>query len=163
MDYMAIPPAMVGDVYINFRTYPIRVGNVVEEGKQMGYSGDFYPDSEEVTWEEVAKRSGMPIEEAARLAEKERTTVTKRIRRVSTFSFDSVADIVRTNGATKISINFVQYLNWNDHKRRGGRKDLELLSRESRDFITRLEEAANLPVTLVGTGADHDDIIDLDM
>lgn len=162
MDYMAIPPRMVGDIYLNFRTYPIRVGNVVENGVEHGYSGDFYPDCQELTWDEVADRAGMPAEEKAKLAERERTTVTKRIRRVSTFSFDAVVDAVRTNGATKLSMNFIQYINWKDNGLKGGRAAFNLLSKESRDFIARVEEKANVPVVLIGTGAANDEIIDLE-
>lgn len=161
MDHMAIPPSMVGDVYLNLRTYPIRVGNVVEDGKQVGFSGDFYPDCEELTWEEVARRSGMPPEEASALSERERTTVTKRVRRVATFSFDGLRDAVLVNGATKLVLNFAQYLNWKDSGLRGGREALARLSGETRAFIDRVEEAAGLPVVLVGTGADHEDMISL--
>jgi adenylosuccinate synthase len=161
MDHMAIPPSMVGDVYLNLRTYPIRVGNVVEDGKQVGFSGDFYPDCEELTWEEVARRSGMPPDEAATLAERERTTVTKRVRRVATFSFDGLRDAALVNGATKLVLNFTQYLDWKDFGLRGGRSAFEKLSSKTRRFIDKVEEAAGVPVVLVGTGADHEDMISL--
>lgn len=160
MDHMAIPPNLVGDVYLNLRTFPIRVGNVVENGVQKGYSGDFYPDCKELSWDEVAKISGMPENEAKILAERERTTVTKRVRRVSTFSHLGLQDAVLTNGATKLCVNFVQYLNWKDNGLRGeGKKGLEQLSKETREFITKVEETAGIPVVFVGTGADHDDVI----
>ncbi len=161
MDHMAVPPSMVGDVYLNLRTFPIRVGNVVEDGIQKGFSGDFYPDCKELTWEYVASQAGMPPEEAKILAERERTTVTKRIRRVSTFSFLGLEDAVRTNGATKLSLNFVQYLNWKDNGLKGGKEAFERLSTETRAFIDKVEKTANLPVTLIGTGASHEEIIDL--
>ena len=161
MDYMAIPPAMVGDVYLNLRTYPIRVGNVVENGEQKGYSGDFYPDSKEITWEEVASKSVMPDAEAKELAERERTTVTKRIRRVSTFSYIGLQDAVRVNGATKLALNFIQYINWNDNGLKGGKEAFEKLSKESRAFIDKIEKVVGIPVVLIGTGANHNDIINL--
>ena len=161
MDHMAMPPSMIGDVYLNLRSVPIRVGNVVEDGKQLGFSGGFYPDCEELTWEEVAKRAGMPADEAMALPEKERTTVTKRIRRVCTFSFLGLRDAVRTNGATKIVLNFVQYLNWNDVGIRGGKEAFLKLSKESRAFITKIEDVAGIPVVLIGTGADHEEMISL--
>ncbi len=161
MDHMAIPPSMVGDVYLNLRTYPIRVGNVVEDGVQKGYSGDFYPDCEELTWEEVARRSGMPEEEARELAERERTTVTKRIRRVATFSMDGLRDAAAVNGATKLVVNFAQYLSWKDSGLRGGRSAFLKLSGETRKFIDDVQEASGIPVVLVGTGADHEDMISL--
>lgn len=161
MDHMAVPPSMVGDIYLNLRSYPIRVGNLVENGVQVGYSGDFYPDCEELTWEEVAKRSGMPPEEARELAERERTTVTKRIRRVATFSMDGLRDAAAVNGATKLVVNFAQYLSWEDAGLRGGREAFLKLSRETRKFIDDVQEASGVPVVLVGTGADHESMISL--
>ena len=157
MDHMAIPPKMMGDVYLNLRSFPIRVGNVVENGVQKGYSGDFYPDCKELTWEQVAKESGMPESEATVLAERERTTVTKRIRRVSTFSYEGLKDAVQTNGATKLVMNFIQYIDWNDYMLR----DINKLSKKSREFIAKVEEAAGIPVVLIGTGALHEDMINL--
>lgn len=162
MDYMGIPPKLVGDVYLNFRSFPIRVGHVVENGVRQGHSGNFHPDSTELTWEQVADISGMPESEKKQLAERERTTVTKRIRRVASFSFDSIVDSVRTNGATKLSMNFIQYVNWKDYGLRGGREAFVKLSKESREFISKVEEKANVPVVLIGTGAKHDEIIDLE-
>jgi adenylosuccinate synthase len=162
LDQMAVPAHALGDVYVNLRTYPIRVGNVVDEnGNQKGYSGDFYPDCKELTWEQVAAESGMPPEEARKLAERERTTVTKRIRRVCNFSFVGLRDAVRTNGATKLCVNFIQYVSWEDAGKKGGREAFNSLSKKSRDFIARVEEAANCPVVLVGTGALHDEMINL--
>lgn len=161
MDHMAIPPSVVGDVYLNLRTFPIRVGNVVENGVQKGYSGDFYSDCKEMTWEQVAAESGMPAEEARALAERERTTVTKRIRRVTNFSFVGLKDAIRTNGATKLALNFIQYVNWQDNGLKGGREAFVKLSSKSRAFIDRVEAAAGIPVVLVGTGALHDEVISL--
>jgi adenylosuccinate synthase len=159
MDHMAIPPSMVGDVYLNLRTHPIRVGNVVEDGRQTGFSGGFYPDCREMTWEQVAAESGMPPAEAAELAERERTTVTKRIRRVCTFSFEGLRDAVRVNGATKLVLNFIQYVCWEDKGLKGGREAFESLSRKSREFIDKVEREANLPVVLIGTGPNHNEMI----
>jgi adenylosuccinate synthase len=161
MDHMAMPPSAVGDIYLNLRTFPIRVGNVVEDGVQRGYSGDFYPDCKEMTWEQVAAESGMPALEAQALAERERTTVTKRIRRVTNFSFIGLKDAVRTNGATKLALNFIQYINWQDHGLKGEHEAFEKLSSKSRAFIDRVEAAAGIPVVLVGTGALHDEVISL--
>jgi adenylosuccinate synthase len=155
MDHMAVPPSMVGDVYLNLRTFPIRVGNVIEDGVQKGFSGDFYPDCREMTWEEVAAESGMPPEEARMLAERERTTVTKRIRRVCNFSFEGLKDAVAVNGATKLVMNFIQYINWED----AGCVEFDKLSKKSREFISKVEETVNVPVVLVGTGALHNEMI----
>jgi adenylosuccinate synthase len=85
-----VPPAMVEDTILVARTFPIRVA---------GNSGPFWPDSEEVTWESLGVDS-----------EKERTTVTKLVRRVATFSHDQLAEAVRLNGATKLALTFCDYL-----------------------------------------------------
>jgi adenylosuccinate synthase len=163
MDYMSIPPKMVGDVYLNLRSFPIRVGNLIDpnSGQQLGYSGDFYEDCRELTWGQVALDSGMPREEADKLAESERTTVTKRIRRVCTFSDTGLKDAVRTNGATKLSMNFIQYINWNDAHLNGGPEAFCKLSKKSRAFIEHVENVANVPVVLIGTGALHHEMISL--
>jgi len=162
LDHMAMPPQVLGDVYLNLRTLPIRVGNVVDaDGKQQGYSGDFYPDCKEMTWEQVAAESGMPAEEARILAERERTTVTKRIRRVCNFTFFGLQDAVRTNGATKLCLNFIQYINWQDHGLKGGKEAFQKLSKKSREFIAKVEEVAQVPVVLIGKGALHDEMITL--
>jgi adenylosuccinate synthase len=161
MDDMAVPPDMVGDVYLNLRTHPIRVGNVIEDGVQHGYSGDFYPDCKELTWEQIAEESGMPDDEAKALTERERTTVTKRVRRVCSFSFVGLEDAVVTNGATKLILNFVQYLDWNDYGLRGDKKAFNKLSKKTRSMIDKIEQVANVPVVLIGTGADHEDMITL--
>lgn len=150
----------VGDVYLNLRTYPIRVGNIVEDGKTLGYSGDFYADAQEVTWEEVGKRSGMPAEETAKLFTNEKTTVTKRLRRVFEFSDEGLRRSVAVSGANKISLNFVQYIDWKADKIRGS--NIMDLPQKVRDFVVRIERVSGLPVTLIGTGADNADIIDLE-
>jgi adenylosuccinate synthase len=161
MDQMAVPPSKVGDVYLNIRSIPIRVGNVIENGEQKGYSGDFYPDSIELTWEQVAKNAGMSIEETENLKKRELTTVTLRQRRCATFSYIGLKDAVRVNGATKLCVNFIQYINWNDRGLKGGIEAFEKLSKESRDFISKIEETVNIPVVLIGTGALHDEVISL--
>jgi adenylosuccinate synthase len=103
----------------------------------------------------------MPESEARALAERERTTVTKRIRRVSTFSFFGLSDAVRTNGATKLVMNFIQYVNFKDAGLKGGKEAFNKLSKESREFIAKVEDEAQRPVVLIGTGALHDEMINL--
>jgi len=159
MDDMTVPANRVGDVYINIRPYPIRVGNVIENGVEVGFSGDFYHDCQEISWEEVAKRAGIPDPEE--LKNKEFTTVTGRLRRVSTFSYDGLRDAVMANGATKLVMNFIQYVNYKDMGLRGGKEAFDKLSSESRKFIEKVEEVSGVPVVLIGTGANHEDMIDI--
>ena len=70
------------------RTYPIRVA---------GNSGDCYPDQEETSWEELG-------------FEPELTTVTKKTRRVFTWSRIQFMDAVRFNKPDYIFLNFCNYL-----------------------------------------------------
>lgn len=87
-----IPRSMVNKVAMTLRTFPIRVGNT-----QMGYSGDFYEDQKETSWEEL----GLP---------EEYTTVTKRVRRVFTWSWLQFIDAIRVNEPNLLNVNFMDYL-----------------------------------------------------
>lgn len=86
-----IPPRHVVKTYMSVRTYPIRVGNV--DGHS---SGDWYPDQHETSWEELG-------------VEPELTTVTKRVRRIASFSQDQFEDAVRTNDPDFVFLNFLNY------------------------------------------------------
>ena len=68
---------------------------------------------------------------------------------------------VNLYGATKLCVNFIQYVDWTDAGKKGGREAFETLSKKSRAFIDRVEEAAGIPVVLIGTGALHDEMISL--
>jgi len=145
---MGLAPSVVGDVYVVVRPYPIRVGNVVENGKIVGYSGDVYDDQAEMSWADIRKLSGYPSDYDLQ----EITTVTKRVRRVFTFSMEQVKRACRVNGATKIALNFANYLDYECFQTGGYLYNLDLLPRKVRDFIVDLETAIGIPVALVGTG-----------
>jgi len=87
-----IPARALARTYMAIRTYPIRVGNTTE-----GYSGDWYSDQEEITWEDL---DVFP----------ELTTVTKRIRRIATFSPYQFVDALRANDPDFVFVNFLNYL-----------------------------------------------------
>jgi adenylosuccinate synthase len=78
------------------RTYPIRVGNIMDGERQIGYSGHVYPDQRETSWEAI----GVP---------EERTTVTKRIRRVFSFSAKQYEHMVRHSMPDIVFLNFANY------------------------------------------------------
>ncbi len=155
-----ITPSLIGDVYLNVRSFAIRVGNnFTKDGTQVGYSGDFCSDQQETTWEQIAKDAGMPPDEAAGLAERERTTVTKKIRRVATQSWSLLADSAQATGATKLILNFPQYIHWSSYKVRGGHTEYRKLHRSVQTYIEKMEDVTNLPVVMIGTSAEHDDYI----
>ena len=58
-----------------------------------------------MTWEEIGKNAGMPQSEIDGLAELERTTVTKKIRRVFSQSWELLKTSAEFCGATKIILN----------------------------------------------------------
>ncbi len=154
--YMAIPPQRVGEVWGLIRAgHMIRVGNVVEDGVTKGVSGGGYPDQQETTWQALATGANMPTDVAESLLNKELTTVTGRLRRVFTESRMGIADAIRTTGTTRLIVNFIGYINWEDQ----GKRNLADLSPKSRAYIDRLEEEHQVPVSMIGTGAEHGDYI----
>lgn len=84
----------VCDVYGVYRTYPIRVG---------GNSGPLY---EEITWDIIANHSGY-----MKLGEK--TTVTKRLRRIGCWDAMLAHRATKVNGVNKPILTFANYLNKN--------------------------------------------------
>jgi adenylosuccinate synthase len=146
MKDMGLAPQQVGDVYVVIRPFPIRVGNVVENGQQVGYSGDCYSDQTELTWADIKSQSGYPKDYDLH----EMTTVTKRLRRVFTFSMNQVRQACMVNGATKLALNFANYLDYDAFESTGG--NIRGLPDKVRHFVERLESELNLPVALVGTG-----------
>lgn len=92
----AMPPRSVAKTYMSIRTYPIRVGNV--DGHS---SGNWYPDQQELTWEQIG-------------VEPELTTVTQRERRVATFSAQQFRDAIDANDPEFVFVNFLNYLKTED-------------------------------------------------
>lgn len=148
---VGIAPQLIGDVYLVIRPYPIRVGNVVEDGVQKGYSGDAYEGQNELTWEEIGERCGAP----AGTFKGELTTVTKRLRRVFEFSMHQLFEAVRINGATKIVINFCNYLDWSCY----GETEFHRLPHSVLNFVRQVEDAVGVPVSIIGTGPQNNHVI----
>lgn len=96
-----VHPSYLGKTMVCIRTYPIRVGNIVKDGKEIGNSGPFYPDSKEVTWADIG-------------VEEEKTTVTGRIRRVATFSHDQYKRMLNHLRPDYILLNFGNYMPMNE-------------------------------------------------
>lgn len=129
----------VEDVVLVVRTYPIRVG---------GNSG---PLLDEIDWDFVTRASGSatPIIEY--------TTVTKRVRRVGRFDLNQVVRAAFINSATQIALTFADYIDCSNS--RMTRRDH--LTPSALEFIAHLEAQTDVPVTLVSTGPDRMDVVDL--
>jgi len=154
MTDMGLTHRAIGDIYLVIRPAPIRVGNVIEDGKQVGYSGDCYEDHEETTWAQIAANAGAPEE----VTKGELTTVTKRLRRVFTFSKQQIIEAVAVNGANKIALNFANYVDWSCY----GTNDYQKLPKKVFEFIEMIEDLVNVPVTVVGTGPNNNHVCFLD-
>ena len=132
-----LSPRLVTDVIVVLRTYPIRVG---------GNSGPL----RDITWEEVAQRSGYPTALA------EYTSVTGRLRRVGEFDWALLARAVRVNRPTALALHGLDYIDYNDL----GANRWEDLGRRSRKFTAELERKLGAPVRFLFTGPDGQDLID---
>ncbi len=135
-----LPPTRVRKVFMVTRSMPIRVKNPGMEdiGQDGGYSG---PMAQETTWEEVSKRSGIPLET---LLKNELTSTTKRLRRVGEFSDAEFVKACELNGPTDICLTFGDYI-----APRGDKKIA--------DFVEHLERISGAPVTMIshGFGTEH--------
>lgn len=141
---MGVNHNYAGDIYLVIRPYPIRVGSIVKDGETIGYSGDCYSDHKEITWQEVAESAGAPPE----VMKGELTTVTKRLRRVFSLSEQQLKEAALINGATKIALNFANYIDWSCF----GTSEFDKLPPKVIQFIAKIEMITNLPVDVVGTG-----------
>lgn len=73
------------------RVHPIRVGNTAD-----GFSGGYYDDQEELTWEGIGQTP-------------ELTTVTQRVRRVFSFSEIQIERAIKANRVDSVFLNFCNY------------------------------------------------------
>lgn len=137
------------EVYLSIRCHPIRVGNAYDaNGDRIGYSGDVYPDMKELTWEHLGQTA-------------EKTTVTGKVRRVFTFSMESLRKSALQLNPTGIFLNFTNYLDQQPYFDHGATGSLvESIEREYR--MTRDKYGLNwhAPIVLwIGTGPRIDQVI----
>lgn len=87
---VGIAPSRVTNVLMVVRTYPIRVA---------GNSG---PMENEISWEELSKRIGREVTE--------KTTVTKKTRRVGEWDYKLFYNSLLLNAPTEIALTFADYI-----------------------------------------------------
>lgn len=134
-----IPPQFVTDVILVARTMPIRVA---------GNSG---PLKNETTWEAISARLGKEVTE--------KTTVTKKTRRIGEWDDELFARTCMLNGPTGVAITFLDYINPADF----GVTKWEDLSQESKDFVKKVSNDHQVRVVAVTTGPLAEHYIDLDV
>jgi adenylosuccinate synthase len=128
---VGIGPTDVDDVMIIFKAYVTRVGEGPLEGQ--------------LDREEVLRRGWM-----------EHGTVTGRERRAAPFDFKLAKRAVRLNGATQIALTKLDVLFPNTK----GVRNYSSLPKEGRDFVSKIEQETGVRVSLIGTGAREEDLID---
>lgn len=152
-----ISPKLVDDIIMIMRPYPIRISNTTnlknEDGSVLVTSSGDYDDAEEITWDIIKDRCGAPSE----VEFGEQTTVTKKTRRVFEMNWDRLRYVSILNRPTMIALNFAQYIDWGAYKC----KEYKDLPQKVKDFIKKVEEVTGVPVKLIGTGPNNDDIIDI--
>ena len=130
-------------IVASMRTYPIRVGNEVRDGEQVGYSGDVYPDQKEISFEDLG-------------VEDERTTVTKKVRRIFTWSDINLRRVMERVRPNAMFLNFVNYLE----------KEPSFKTNHTSHHVARIEAIASgyrrgMPlVRWIGTGPCIPDVIE---
>ena len=131
-----ISASRVRRIILVVRTYPIRVQDAKE-----GTSG---PMKNEITFGEIAQRSGLVKED---LEKAEITSTTRKKRRVGEFDWELFRRSCALNAPTDIVLTFSDYL---DAKNQDAQR-FEQLAPETIQFIEELERVSNAPVSLIST------------
>jgi adenylosuccinate synthase len=126
-----ISPTDLRRVMMVVRTYPIRVGNT------QGSSGGMYADQHETSWEEIGQ-------------EPEYTTVTKRVRRVFTWSRIQFRESLEVNRPSIVMLNFANYLRT---------IELDALLTTMKEDIDLVYSPDNRPAILLGFGPATSDVV----
>lgn len=138
--YVPLNPMYSRDVltWLVFRTYPIRVAG--NSGTMRG----------ELTWDTLT-------DQTAGYIQPERTTVTKKIRRVAEWDTDLAREAIAANGGhgahMNICLMFADYLDPNiagisDHDTL-----CDTISDEAAEWVTARERELSQPITMLGTSA----------
>ena len=129
---VGVGPKRIDDVIVVFKSYLTRVGT-------GPMNGELSPEeTSEKGWEEFG-------------------TVTGRLRRAAEFDFELASRAIMLSSANQISITKldVRFPNC------AGAQSIDELDSEAKSFIKNIEDKLGVPVTLIGTGAGVNDIIDL--
>ncbi len=140
-----IAPHRVRRVLMVCRTYPIRV--------QSPIGGTSGPMAQNLDWQVIADRSGVPVEE---LIDREKGSRSGKQRRVAEFDWSLLRGAAELNGATDIALTFTDYL---DVRNRDARRYDQLTPRTIQ-FVEEVERVAGVPVSLLTTRFDVRGVID---
>jgi adenylosuccinate synthase len=129
---IGLGPKKVDEVMVVFKSYVTRVGTG--------------PMENELTPEETSKKGWDEV-----------GTVTGRQRRAAEFDFNLARKAIMLNSATQIAITKLDVL----FPDCANKISFDSLNTEAKSFIKKIEENLNVPVTLIGTGPNVNDVIDI--
>jgi len=129
---IGLGPKKVDEVMVVFKSYVTRVGTG--------------PMENELTPEETSKRGWDEV-----------GTVTGRQRRAAEFDFNLARKAIMLNSATQIAITKLDVL----FPDCANKISFDSLNTEAKSFIKKIETNLNVPVTLIGTGPNVNDVIDI--
>lgn len=122
-----LSPFDVEYIVMVIRAFPIRVA---------GNSG---PLKNEIDWETVSRESG------AAVYFEEKTTVTKKVRRVARFDAEIVKEAIIANSPNVVVLNHLDYLEYSN-------KDMEQLTEHQKAFIRQIESEIHHKIDYYGNG-----------
>jgi len=129
---IGLGPKKVDEVMVIFKSYVTRVGTG--------------PLENELTPEETSKKGWDEV-----------GTVTGRQRRAAEFDFNLARKAIMLNSATQIAITKLDVL----FPDCANKTSFDSLNTDAKSFIKKIEENLNVPVTLIGTGPNVNDVIDI--
>ena len=129
---IGLGPKKVDEVMVVFKSYVTRVGTG--------------PMENELTPEETSKKGWDEV-----------GTVTGRQRRAAEFDFNLARKAIMLNSATQIAITKLDVL----FPDCANKISFDSLNTEAKSFIKKIEQNLNVPVTLIGTGPNVNDVIDI--
>ncbi len=108
---------------------------------------------QELTWNDIAERSGYDV---GVLLKAEKTSTTKKQRRIGEFEWENIHKAAVLNGATDIALTFTDYISKNNVEA----MRYEQLTHDTLNFIEEVERVTETPVTLISTGFNEHSVID---
>lgn len=142
-----ISPSRVRRILLVIRPTPIRVGNPDPQGPGQGIADQKFSSGElrhETTFEEIAEHAHLNKDE---LLTHEKTSTTKRDRRVGWFDWEQFRKACALNAPTDIVLTFADYLSRENQDARR----FEQLQPDTIKFIEEIERVAHAPVSLINT------------
>jgi adenylosuccinate synthase len=109
--------------------------------------------SQEISVEEIARRSRIPLEE---LKKTETTSTTHRPRRIAEFDWAQLRRSLLLNGPTDIALTFADYFGIENRKA----YRYEQLNAETLRFIEETEKVSGIPVSMISTAFNERNVID---